>query len=207
MSRTAYYNELKALARQKRLEFGLTTPKVTLTDLRRICKAEGITVRKWKGPLKGVRGQYSNDHLGIEIMVNANLPPEQRIITIAHELKHHFAGDEAANQTDEASKEPSEIGAEIFAIELIYPEQDFLADLKGMGVTRENFTAEAIVRLKRQSTTTLSFTCLAKRSEFHGFAEKGSLSKVQWKKMEERMFGEPDYKRIRRYKARRASGS
>lgn len=205
MTKTEYYGSLRALARRVRKEHGLTTPRVMLTDLRRIYKAYDLKVRLWKAPLKGVRGSYLNDDLGAEVMVNGNLPTEQRIFTMAHELKHHLVDEVGAVNGDAPYGDPIEVGAEIFAAELIYPEQDYIRDLQRMDITPANFTPDSIVHLKRRTRTTLSFTSLAKRAEFLGYAAKGSLAKIQWKKLEESLYGEPEYKRIQRFRARKTS--
>lgn len=203
MTRTDYYVQLKALARDVRLKHGLTSPKVTLTDMRRIYKSYGVKIVLWKGPLKDVRGAYINDDLGPEVMVSARLPKEQRIFTMGHELKHHLTDPDSGIKLSAEEKAPIEIGAEIFAAELIFPEADFAAEMAKRGITATNFTPESIVRLKRETETTLSFTSLGKRAEFLGFTPKGSLAKTRWKKLEEGLYGEPVYKRIQRIRAAR----
>jgi hypothetical protein len=93
--------------------------------------------------------------------------------------------------------EPIEIGAEVFAAEFIYPEAQFGADLQARGVALGGCTAEIIVRLKRDTRTTLSYAGLVKRAEFLGFAPPGVLQGVKWKKLAESIFGVPYYKRVR----------
>ena len=120
---------------------------------------------------------------------------------MAHELLLHavsitswigkafFLFSDASNQSAEI-----EIGAEIFAAELIYPEQMFSGNLLSMGVTLGSCTPQDLVVLKRETQTTLSYAGLAKRAEFLGFAPQGSLGKVAWKKLEESIYGVPFYK-------------
>ena len=93
-------------------------------------------------------------------------------------------------------KEPTEIGAEIFAVELIFPDADFRVHIERLGVTKGACSAKHIVMLKRASETTLSFASLAKRATFLGYAEGNAVSNVKWKKLEEEMYGVPLYKRI-----------
>lgn len=69
MNRTAYYEEMKALARAKRQEFGIAGPRVLRSDFKRIFKKEGIAFDYWNGPLKAIRGAYLCDDLGPTIMV------------------------------------------------------------------------------------------------------------------------------------------
>ena len=70
-----------------------------------------------------------------------------------------------------------EIGAEIFSAELIYPEQMFCDHLLAMGVTLGSCTPQQIVILKQNTRTTMSYTGLAKRAEFLGFAPENSSPK------------------------------
>lgn len=198
MNRSEYYEVVRIKARMVRQEFGLNTPKVTLSDMRRIYRKCGIRIDLWDGPLSKVRGLY-DVYDGVPcVMVSRKLPDEQRIFTLAHELKHHFFDVEPIQYRME--KEPTEIAAEIFAVELIFPDSDFIAHLEKLGVTVGTCSAKNIVTLKRSSETTLSFTSLAKRASFLGYAPTGSLAEVKWKKLEEEMYGVPLYKRIRAYK-------
>jgi hypothetical protein len=99
---------------------------------------------------------------------------------------------------DLSVSEAIEIGAEVFAVELIFPEADFVAAMRAAAVGVGTCTPEDIVRLKRQTEATLSFTSLAKLATHLGFAAVGTLDGVQWKKLEERLYGEPLYKRLLR---------
>lgn len=191
---------MKVLAREVRSDFGLNSPRVMKSDLRKIYKHFGIRVDLWPYRLREMRGAYFNDEYGPSVVIAKNLPDDPRIFTMAHELKHHLVDRELTlsycgpdNET-----EPIEIGAEIFAAELIYPEQDFAEHLLELGVQYGACSAETLVRLKRETRTTLSYTGLAKRAVFMGFAQKGSLDGVQWKKLEESIYGEPIYKVLRR---------
>ncbi|HEY3412784.1 MAG TPA: ImmA/IrrE family metallo-endopeptidase [Armatimonadota bacterium] len=207
MTRSQYYDRLRALAREVRLEHSLTSPRVTLSDMRRIYKAYGIRIVYWRHRMRKLRGAYFRDETGAHVMVDATLPDEQRIFTLAHELKHHLAGDDPAERSDDAAvSDPAEIGAEVFAAELIFPDQDFAAALGQAGVVLGVCPAEAIVRLKHDSRTTLSYAALAKKAVFLGFAPRGAFEKVFWKKLEENVYGEPLYKRINRRRQQRGSG-
>lgn len=61
-------------------------------------------------------------------------------------------------------------------------------------------TEEQLVRLKRESATTLSYAGVRKKAEWLGFIPKGAFLKTKWKKLEERLYGEPPYRRIQRRK-------
>lgn len=196
MSRSDYYDQLKTLAREIRSRFGLTTPRVLRSDLRRIYRAEGIRIDLWPYKFRGLRGAYFNDELGPTVVLAKGLPQDPTVFTMAHELKHHLADRASPVSYCDASNQsnPIEIGAEIFAAELIYPDQDYAADLALMGVTRGACTPEHLVRLKHDTQTTLSYSGLAKRCEFMGFSQPGSLARIRWKKLEEEIYGPPIYK-------------
>ena len=118
--------------------------------------------------------------------------------------KHHDVGHltdghlQLACCSERNANEHIEIGAEIFAAELIFPEEDFVTALDSKGIALGHCTPDAIVRLKRETQTTLSYAGLAKRATFLGFAPSGSLDGVRWKKLEEEIYGEPLYKVILR---------
>ncbi len=200
MSRFAYYQEMKTLARGVRAEHGLTTPRVLRSDLRRIYKHYGIRIDLWPHRCRKLRGAYFYDELGATVMLVRDLPPDPMVFTMGHELKHHLVDRQAGVSYCDASnvKEPIEIGAEVFAAELIFPEQDFVDLLSAMGVVRGACTAQILVRVKHETKTTLSYAGIAKRAEYLRFVEPGSLAGVKWKNLEEQLYGEPLYKRLLR---------
>jgi len=74
---------------------------------------------------------YFNDEYGVTVLLAGGLPDDPTIFTMAHELKHHLVDSTAGTvlcRTDEQMRRV-EIGAEVFAAELIYPEKDFVYDL------------------------------------------------------------------------------
>lgn len=204
MNRSAYYNEMKELARSTRAKYGLTTPRVLKSDLRAIYRDQGIKIDLWPHRLREVRGAYFNDELGPTVMLVKGLPDDPMIFTMGHELKHHLVDRDlpVACCSDRNANQHIEIGAEIFAAELLYPEQDFIEALAAGGFTAGKCTAEAIVRLKHNTRTTLSYTGLAKRATFLGLAPAGSMDKIRWKTLEEQIFGEPFYKKLLRRRGR-----
>jgi hypothetical protein len=206
VNRTQYYEELKALARQVRSERGLNSPRVLRSDMRRIYKFYRIEIDLWPYRLKNLRGAIINDGLGASVMLDKSLPDDPLIFTMGHELKHFLTDSQLALtycHTQNVS-EPIEIGAEIFAAELIFPECDFIAWMERSGVQRGNCTPEVLVQLKHDTKTTLSYQGLVKRANFLQFAEPGVLARVRFAKLEEEMFGTPIYKQDW-FKARRAS--
>ena len=199
MLRTEYYEELKLLARQTRARFGLDSPRVLRSDLRRIYKEEGIKIDLWPYKPRRLRGAYFDDDLGATVMLAKGLPEDPMVFTMGHELKHHLVDRGLSLSYCDASNQsnPMEIGAEIFAAELIYPDEDFRDHLIQMGVSQGSCRPEILVRLKRETRTTLSYAGLAKRAEFMGFASRGAMAKIRWKKLEEELYGPPVYKRFR----------
>lgn len=209
MSRFQYYESLKQLARDVRKQSSITTPRVLISDLRRVYKVHGLRLDLWRGKLRTLRGAYFNDDLGPSVMIAAGLPPEPRIFTMAHELKHHLVDrDGRLSYCDPSNAEEMiEIGAEVFAAELIFPDQDFATHLDGMGVAQGACTAETLVRLKRSTRTTLSYTALTKKAVFLKFATNETFKGVKWRMLEESLYGEPIYKRINRWRRARLDGT
>jgi predicted transcriptional regulator len=198
--RSDYYEKLKELARQMRAQYGLATPRVTRSDLRRIYRSLKVRVDKW--PLaKAIRGAYFNDDCGPTVVINHTLPEDPAVFTMAHELKHHLVDSEAKLSSCSSSneKEPIEIGAEVFAAELIFPEDDFAAAMCALGVVANACTPEHIVSLKETTRTTLSYLALTKRAIWLGFATGDAFAGVSsWKEIRDRLFGVPFWRRRRR---------
>lgn len=207
MSRYEYYESLKELARQQRLEHGLTTPRVLRSDLRRIYKQHDIQLDLWppKGAMsncamKTLRGAFFCDEHGITIMISRMLPDAPAIFTMAHEFKH-FLVDRTSSAiicADRNQTEQIEIGAEVFAAEFLYPDQDFREDLLQMGVKPGECTAEDLVRLKHERQATLSYQGMAKKAEFLRFALAGAFEGVKWQNIQEKIYGTPIYKQIQK---------
>jgi len=204
VNRSDYYSDMKKLARDTRSQYGLDSPRVLKSQLRKIYSDLGIRIDLWPHKMRTVRGAYFNDDLGPTVMLAKGLPDDPMIFTMAHELKHHLVDRDLpiACCSDRNINEHIEIGAEIFAAELIFPEQDFFDALTVQGVTARNCTPEALVTLKHETRTTLSYTGLAKRAAFFGLAEPDAFDGVKWKKLEEHLYGEPLYKRLRRRRSR-----
>ncbi len=209
MSRTEYYEEMKALARQKRLENGLTTPRVSRSDLRTIFRKHGIQFDLWpkKGApptvkLKSLRGAFFCDAYGVTIMINRNLPDAPAIFTMSHEFKHYLVDRNLGSLWcgDNNQNEEIEIGAEVFAAEFMFPDHDFRDILIQMGVRPGGCTPEILVRLKHETGATLSYAGLVKKAAFLEFASLDSFTGVKWQQLEEQIYGEPIHKRVQRYR-------
>lgn len=188
MNRQAYYEELKLLARQVRAEYGLHSPRVLASDLRRIYEQHGIVIDSWPYRLRHLRGAFISDDLGTTVMLASGLPQDPMVFTMAHELKHFFRDrDLGIYYCDQSnlSKEV-EVGAEIFAAELLFPDQDFIKHMRLLRVGRDQCLPKTLIHLKGKTRTTLSYAGLAKKAERLGYAPPCSLTKIKtWRKLEE----------------------
>jgi Zn-dependent peptidase ImmA (M78 family) len=171
-------------------EHGIASCCVRKSDMRRVFKKLGVRVDLWPGPLKKVRGAYFSDDAGPTVMLAKALPPDPMVFTMAHELKHHLADStETFCLATPSESDQREIGAEVFAAEFLFPEADFDARLASMGVGLGQLTAEALVRLKVTSRTSLSYAGLIKRAMFRGYCKRGVLDGVGWRELERKLYG------------------
>jgi len=188
MNRQAYYEELKLLARQVRAENGLSSPRVLASDLRRIYDRHGIVIDSWPYRLRHLRGAFINDHLGTTVMLASGLPQDPMVFTMAHELKHFFRDrDLGVYYCDQSNlSREVEVGAEIFAAELLFPDQDFIKHMHLLRVGRDQCLPKTLVHLKCDTRTTLSYAGLAIKAERLGYAPPCSLTKIKtWRILEE----------------------
>lgn len=195
MNVQTYYDDLKRLARQVRAENGLTSPRVLVSDLTRIYARHGITIDEWPYRFKHLRGAFINDDLGMTVMVAKGLPQDPMVFTLAHELKHFFRDrDLGISYCDQSNLNKSlEIGAEIFAAELLFPDRDFVNQMTAMRIRANQCLPKNLIRLKRQTGTTLSYAGLAIKAERLGFAPSHSLTTIKtWRRLEA-VYGPPEY--------------
>ena len=188
MNAIEYYEDLKRLARQVRRENGLTTPRVTPSDMRRIYFRNGIQIDFWPYKLRNLRGAFISDDFGTSVMLARNLPQDPLVFTMAHELKHFYRDRNLGiSYCDESNvSKMVEVGAEIFAAELIFPDRDFIAQMRQRKVHRNECTPEVLVELKHTTRTTLSYAGLAIKAEGLRFAPANSLTKLKiWRKLEQ----------------------
>ena len=182
-----YYEDLRALARQVRAEHKLSSPRVLPSDLMRIYAQYGIVLDEWPYRFRHLRGAFINDHLGTTIMIAKGLPQDPMAFTMAHELKHFFRDrDLGISYCDQSNLNKSlEIGAEIFAAELLFPDRDFVAHMNMMGIRRDQCLPKTLIGLKRKTGTTLSYAGLAIKAERLGFAPAHSLTTIKtWRRLE-----------------------
>jgi Zn-dependent peptidase ImmA (M78 family) len=180
---TGYYYEMRELAQEVRARNGIEGPDVSMREMWRIYRVEGIEELYFRHGFKELRGAYFNDEYGVTVLLAGGLPDDPTIFTMAHELKHHLVDSTAGTvlcRTDEQMRR-IEIGAEVFAAEFIYPEKDFVYDLfrliRGMP---QSINPDVLVELKRKTETTLSYAALAKRAVLLGLAEERAFKDVRW---------------------------
>jgi len=196
----SYYEDLKALARQVRAENGLSSPRVLPGDLMRIYAKYEIVLDQWPYRFRNLRGAFINDDLGMTIMIAKGLPQDPMVFTMAHELKHFFRDrDLGISYCDQSNLNKAlEIGAEIFAAEMLFPDRDFIAQMKMMGVRTNQCLPKTLISLKRKTGTTLSYAGLAIKAERLGFAPAHSVTTIKtWRRLEA-LYGPPVRRPARR---------
>ncbi len=203
MDRREYYEEMRERARMVRSQYGVRTESLGLRQMLAIYRDQGITLDRWKHKLRKVRAAYFVVDDEASVLLNAAIvPPAPKLFALAHELKHHLVDREAARlrplgcQTDFASKDPIEIGAEIFAAEFIFPQDEFMDWLEELGVAGHCSEGE-VVRIKRACAARVSYQFIVKRLEWLGHIRRGEYTKTKWVKLEESIYGPPLYKRLR----------
>jgi Zn-dependent peptidase ImmA (M78 family) len=205
---SSLYEQLKELARRKRVEHNVETSSFGLRKVREIYKADGIVIDSRKLP-PAIRAVYMCDGGDPSVLVNKQLPAEPRLFSLVHELKHHYC-DQSAIENGEIrcgdynANRTIEIGAEVFAAEFIYPEREFLSHADELGFVRNEVSAEDLVRFKKSCGAPVSYKFIQKRFELLGYIAKGQFGQVQFHKLEEQIYGVPIYKR-RWFKRRRES--
>lgn len=194
-----YYLRMKLLASQKREQHRIETARLDLNVVRKIYKEEGIKIDYWAPKGNKIKACYFAD-CEPSVMVNKTLPREPKLFALVHELKHHYVDRErilnGEHQCGEYNaNELIEKGAEVFAAQFIYPEDEMLEHLDTFGQPSACCTPESIVRFKKICPAPVSYQFLVKRFERFGRIEKGLCAAVKFTKLEEQIFGTPIYKR------------
>src|SRR5712692_995896 len=182
MTRSAYYEDLKHLARQKRAEFCVNTAAFGLSEVRVIYKQEGIRIDHWPLPRK-VKALYMCEDGDCSVALQRTLPYEPKLFALVHELKHHFRDREALGAGvihcgDYDANELIEKGAEVFAAEFIYPQAEFAEDLKNLGLTDRQ--ASDVVAVKRSCKAKVSYRFICKRLERLGCISPSQFDGTQF---------------------------
>lgn len=197
MSRHAYYEELKLLARQKRAEHGVDTSTLGLREVRSIYKAESIRIDYYPLPYK-IKALYMCDEGDCSVALQRKLPDEPKVFALIHELKHHYRDREALGAGvihcgDYDANELIEKGAEVFAAEFIYPEAEFAEDIGHLNLSFRD--PADIVNVKQSCKAKVSYKFICKRLERLGHIASGQFNGVQFQKLEDQMCGVPFWRR------------
>jgi Zn-dependent peptidase ImmA (M78 family) len=194
VARSAYYENLKSLALEKRAEFGVKTDAFGLRELRNIYKHEHIRIDYWPLTYK-IKALYMCDDGECSVAVQRRIPDEPKLFALVHELKHHYCDRQALGSGvipcgDYDANELIEKGAEVFAAEFIYPEKEFFNDIEKSQVI--TWDAEHVVYFKRNNCRAkVSYQFIRKRLERMGIIEPGCFRGVQFQKLEQELFGMP----------------
>jgi Zn-dependent peptidase ImmA (M78 family) len=197
MINDAYYEDLKRLAREKRPLYGVNTAAFGLREVRQIYKKENIRIDQRTLPYK-IKAIYMCADGDFSVAIQRSIPDEPKLFALVHELKHHYRDQEIIQAGeircgDYNANELIEKGAEVFAAEFIYPEEEFANDLRALGI--EVWTPENVVHLKRQCKAKVSYTFICKRLERLGLISRGQFKGVKFKNLEEQLYGVPFYRR------------
>jgi Zn-dependent peptidase ImmA (M78 family) len=203
VNRQEYYESLKRLAREKRTEYDVRTNAFGLREARAIYRAEKIDIDNARGKLRKVRAAYFLIDGKSHVLLNSNLQPvEPRLFSLCHELKHHWAdlqifdADHVFGCLEYLSYNkvpPIEIGAEVFAAEFIFPEEEF-KDWIAKTIPPGQCTKEDVVTLRRASPAKISYEFIVKRLTHLGIVQPGQFQAVHFRKLEEQLYGTPFYK-------------
>jgi Zn-dependent peptidase ImmA (M78 family) len=197
MSRSAYYEEMQQLAREKRMEHDVDTAHFGLRELRTIYRKEGIRLDKYRLPRK-IKALYMCDGGHCTVAFQDSIPYEPKLFALVHELKHHYCdqallGAGVVHCGDYDANELIEKAAEVFAAEFIYPQAEFADDLQQLGITVRQ--ASDIVLIKRSCKAKISYHFIRKRLERLQIISPGQFDGVQFRKLEERIYGVPYHRR------------
>lgn len=199
-SNDGYYEGLKKLARQKREFFQVNTVKFGFEQVRKIYKAEGIRIDQWSFR-KRIKAIYMCEGGSPSVAIQETLPKAPKLFALVHELKHHYRDQDAIQSGqiicgDHNANALIEKGAEVFAAEFIYPEEEFAEDLMSLGIKR--WTPEDLVRFKRGCKAWISYTFIRKRMERLNLIPRGAFADVKFQNLEDELYGAPFYRRFKR---------
>lgn len=190
-----YYRQMKLLAQQKRVEFDVDSNRIGLKFIRKIYKSEGIIIdyRDIKSPrIKAIYFCDDEPSVGIK----KSLPDEPKIFSLIHELKHHFVDRANILNCDFIcgnynENKMIEKGAEVFAAEFIFPENEMFQSLANFGISKETITPEKIVEYKKKCGIPISYTFIKKRLTWFKLIKNSEYDNVKFQSIEERLYPNP----------------
>jgi Zn-dependent peptidase ImmA (M78 family) len=204
MHRDEYFEGLKVLAREKRMYHAVRTNSFGLREVRKIYSTEGIKIDYWPLPKK-IKAIYMCKGGDFSVAVQRALPEEPKLFALIHELKHHYVDQERIENGlihcgDYNQNELIEKGAEVFAAEFIFPELEFAELIRSFSAI-SRWRAEDVVKLKQRISAKISYKFVCKRLERLGLIVRGEFDRIQFRKLEEQMFGVPYWRTKTRRKA------
>ncbi len=187
------YAQAREMARTKRIEHNVRTSDLNVNVLKKILKNEGVRVDLVSAIGNRIRAAYFSDEDGCSIMLKKSLPQEPKMFALAHELKHHLMDRELIAEGkircgDYNKNKVTEIAAEVFAAEFIFPEEEMCAFVSSLGITVGVCNKEHIVEIKRQSPVPISYIFIQKRLTRMGIIADGQYKGVQFQKLEESLY-------------------
>jgi len=196
-NRNIYYEDLKSLAREKREYYQVDTAKLGLREVRHIYRAEGIKIDYWPLPSK-IKALYMCADSQYSVAIPKKLPDEPKLFALLHELKHHYTDQELIGSGvihcgDYNRNEIIEIGAEVFAAEFIYPEEEFAQDVLRLRISK--WQAADIVRFKHTCKAKVSYQYILKRLERLRLLSPNQFKGVKFRNLEDQIFGVPYHRR------------
>ena len=197
-ARSDYYDDMRTLAHEKREKHDVVTSSLNLNTVAAIYRKEVIRIDR--RPLKSprIRAAYFCEDGDCSVLVKSTLPREPKIFALVHELKHHYRDRVKIERCeircgDYNAHELIEKGAEVFAAEFIYPENEMRTLAAQLGLRIGRCTPEDICRFKKECPAPISFQFILKRFERFGFFAKGAYASVQFKNLFESLYP-PIYK-------------
>src|ERR1700684_2104259 len=191
--RGAYYSFMRELAQKKRAEYSIETATFGIREIRGIYRKENIIIdiRRLPSCLKAI---YLVQEGEASVAIRKDLPDEPKLFALAHELKHHWADQELIRAGlvgcgDYNARELEEKGAEVFAAELIYPEDEFLEDVGACNGSE--WKPQDVVRFKKfHCRAKVSYTFIRKGLERRRLIQPDQFSGIKFQKLEEEIYGE-----------------
>jgi len=126
-------------------EAGITAPPVpetVVTDL------DGVTVYPLaQVPVKGLMGVSKPSRRGGDILIDSTLPPDERRVTLLHELKHIIDGGHTTRPRQAGSQDSHEGLCTDFALSVLIPapwlHADWQAGHRNLGALAERYQVPA----------------------------------------------------------------
>lgn len=197
--RHIYFEKMKELARQKRELYNVRTAAFGLREVRKIYSAEGVSLDYYQLPSK-VKALYMCADGDRSVAIKKTLPEEPKLFALIHELKHHYCEQDdiskgKINCGDYNQNELIEIGAEVFAAEFLYPENEFSQDIQYSRIS--TWTPNAVVIFKKHCKAKVSYQFICKRLERLGLISRNQFKDIQFQRLEYQIFGLPYHLRHR----------